>query len=356
MILISFPHNPTTHCVDLQFFRDIVGAGGAARHHDRARFRLCRPGLRRLPAAQHPASGGRQGNRGRNLLHVEELQHGGLARGLLPGESENDRGARRASRAISITASSSRSRSLPSSRCASAPRTPRRSARLPEAPRRAGRRVWTAPAGRWNRRGAPMFVWAPIPERIARMGSLEFSKLLMEKALVAVSPGIGFGPLGEGYVRFALIENEHRTAAGHQVDPAVPEELTPRRRLVRAQSLLLWEQARGYPRVQIVEPLVEQHQQHFPHAGVGRLPDARQSSAVRSRAASSAGYPYAPVLMAGKLTVRLPCFSARSRHAAVTTRQLFRFAVPAVAIHRSRRREKHTVREARRPWSQPRCR
>ena len=45
---------------------------------------------------------------------------------------------------------------------------------------------------------------------IARDGSLEFAKLLMAKALVAVSPGIGFGPLGEGYVRFALVENEHR--------------------------------------------------------------------------------------------------------------------------------------------------
>ena len=55
-----------------------------------------------------------------------------------------------------------------------------------------------------------MFLWAPIPERYRAMGSLEFSKLLMEKALVAVSPGIGFGPLGEGYVRFALVENEHR--------------------------------------------------------------------------------------------------------------------------------------------------
>jgi len=43
------------------------------------------------------------------------------------------------------------------------------------------------------------------------MGSLEFAKLLMEKALVAVSPGIGFGPLGEGHVRFSFIENEHRT-------------------------------------------------------------------------------------------------------------------------------------------------
>jgi alanine-synthesizing transaminase len=55
-----------------------------------------------------------------------------------------------------------------------------------------------------------MFLWAPLPERYRAGGSLEFAKLLMEKALVAVSPGIGFGPLGEGYVRFALVENEHR--------------------------------------------------------------------------------------------------------------------------------------------------
>ena len=55
-----------------------------------------------------------------------------------------------------------------------------------------------------------MFVWAPLPERYRAAGSLDFAKLLMEQALVAVSPGIGFGPLGEGYVRFALVENEHR--------------------------------------------------------------------------------------------------------------------------------------------------
>ena len=59
-------------------------------------------------------------------------------------------------------------------------------------------------------RGA-MFVWARIPEPFRKLTSLEFTKLLLEKALVAVSPGIGFGPLGEGFVRFALIENEQRT-------------------------------------------------------------------------------------------------------------------------------------------------
>jgi len=57
---------------------------------------------------------------------------------------------------------------------------------------------------------ATMFVWAPIPEPFRKMGSLEFTKLLLQEAKVAVSPGIGFGEYGEGYVRFALVENEHR--------------------------------------------------------------------------------------------------------------------------------------------------
>ncbi len=55
-----------------------------------------------------------------------------------------------------------------------------------------------------------MFVWAEIPQKFKTMGSLEFSKLLIEKAKVAVSPGIGFGNYGEGFVRFALVENEQR--------------------------------------------------------------------------------------------------------------------------------------------------
>lgn len=57
---------------------------------------------------------------------------------------------------------------------------------------------------------ATMFVWAEIPDQLKHMGSLEFSKLLLEKAKVAVSPGIGFGDGGDHYVRFSLVENEHR--------------------------------------------------------------------------------------------------------------------------------------------------
>jgi alanine-synthesizing transaminase len=58
---------------------------------------------------------------------------------------------------------------------------------------------------------ATMFVWARIPEPYRHMGSLEFSKKLLTDAKVAVSPGIGFGQYGDEYVRFSLIENEHRT-------------------------------------------------------------------------------------------------------------------------------------------------
>jgi alanine-synthesizing transaminase len=57
-----------------------------------------------------------------------------------------------------------------------------------------------------------MFVWAPIPEPYAEMGSIEFASFLVKEAQVATSPGVGFGPGGDGHVRFALIENEQRTS------------------------------------------------------------------------------------------------------------------------------------------------
>jgi alanine-synthesizing transaminase len=61
---------------------------------------------------------------------------------------------------------------------------------------------------------ASMYVWARIPESFRAQGSVEFTKALLEKAKVCVSPGIGFGALGDEYVRFALIENEHRIRQG----------------------------------------------------------------------------------------------------------------------------------------------
>jgi alanine-synthesizing transaminase len=68
-----------------------------------------------------------------------------------------------------------------------------------------GRAGWPIPAPQ-----ASMFAWAPLPEMFRTLGSLEFSKLLVEKAEVAVSPGVAFGEYGEGHVRIALVENEQR--------------------------------------------------------------------------------------------------------------------------------------------------
>ncbi|MTH98307.1 LL-diaminopimelate aminotransferase [Roseibium sp. RKSG952] len=68
-----------------------------------------------------------------------------------------------------------------------------------------GRAGWTVPAPE-----ASMFCWVPIPEKFKPLGSLEFSKLLLEKAEVAVAPGIGFGEHGDDYVRIGLVENEQR--------------------------------------------------------------------------------------------------------------------------------------------------
>jgi alanine-synthesizing transaminase len=68
-----------------------------------------------------------------------------------------------------------------------------------------GRAGWHIPSP-----SASMFAWAPVPEQFRAIGSVEFAKLLVEKAEVAVAPGLGFGEQGEGYVRLAVVENEHR--------------------------------------------------------------------------------------------------------------------------------------------------
>jgi alanine-synthesizing transaminase len=98
-------------------------------------------------------------------------------------------------------------------------------------------------AAGWNVPSPPasMFAWAPIPERFRELGSLEFSKLLLQKAGVAVSPGIGFGEYGDGHVRLALVENVQRIRQATrnirtflQGDEALPEP--PTQKLPRAAS------------------------------------------------------------------------------------------------------------------------
>ena len=68
-----------------------------------------------------------------------------------------------------------------------------------------GRAGWDIPVPE-----ASMFAWAPIPEQFQYLGSMDFAKKLLTEAKVAVAPGVGFGEEGEGYVRLALVENEHR--------------------------------------------------------------------------------------------------------------------------------------------------
>ncbi len=101
-------------------------------------------------------------------------------------------------------------------------------------------------AAGWNVPSPPasMFAWAPIPPAFAHLGSLEFSKLLMREAKVAVAPGLGFGEHGEGFVRIALVENRQRIRQAVRsiktflgsADRALGRSRTPPRRRLRSPS------------------------------------------------------------------------------------------------------------------------
>ncbi len=94
----------------------------------------------------------------------------------------------------------------------------------------------------WNVPSPPatMFAWAPIPPAFAHLGSLEFSKRLLTEAKVAVAPGLGFGEYGDGHVRIALVENEHRTRQAVRnikrflasADPARPQDVAVQKKVV----------------------------------------------------------------------------------------------------------------------------
>ena len=105
--------------------------------------------------------------------------------------------------------------------------------RLPQAPRRDGRHPSAAPAGTSRRRPPRCSPGRRSPSRSAHLGSLEFSKLLIEHADVAVAPGVGFGEHGDDYVRIALVENEHRI---RQAARNIKRFLSPRRPSSRTTS------------------------------------------------------------------------------------------------------------------------
>jgi alanine-synthesizing transaminase len=209
LILISFPHNPTTTCVELDFFREIVGM--ASRHgtlvvHDFAYADLGfdgykPPSILQVEGAKEVAVEIFSMSKSYNMAGWRVGYCLGNARmigALARIKSYLDYGVFQPIQIASIIALRECQEDTQKI-CAI---YQKRRDVLVTGLDRAG---WPVEKPRGS-----MFVWAPLPERYRAGGSLEFAKLLMEKALVAVSPGIGFGPLGEGFVRFALVENEHR--------------------------------------------------------------------------------------------------------------------------------------------------
>ena len=208
-LLISFPHNPTTTCVDLDFMRQIVRlarAHGTLVVHDFAYADLGfdgykPPSILQVEGAKEVAVEIFSMSKSYNMAGWRVgfcLGNARIIAALARIKSYLDYGVFQPVQIASIIALRE-CLEEPAKICAIY--QSRRDA-LVKGLSQAG---WEIEKPRGT-----MFAWAPLPERYRNAGSLEFSKLLLEKAAVAVSPGIGFGPLGEGYVRFALVENEQR--------------------------------------------------------------------------------------------------------------------------------------------------
>ena len=210
VILISFPHNPTTQCVDLDFFKEIIDLAshhGSMVVHDFAYADLCFDGYRapsilQVPGAKDVAVEIFSMSKSYNMAGWRVgfcLGNPKMIAALARIKSYLDYGVFQPLQIASIIALRE-CEEEPQKICAL---YQKRRDLLVDGLNKAG---WAVEKPKGS-----MFVWAPIPEPFRAAGSLEFSKRLLQNALVAVSPGIGFGPLGEGYVRFALIENDHRT-------------------------------------------------------------------------------------------------------------------------------------------------
>jgi alanine-synthesizing transaminase len=210
MLLISFPHNPTTTCVDLEYLTRIVNlarAHGTLIVHDFAYADLgfdgyTPPSILQVPGAKEIAVEIFSMSKSYNMAGWRVgycLGNRRMIAALARIKSYLDYGVFQPIQIASIVAL----RECDEDTVKIREVYKKRSDVLVEGLCRAG---WPVQPPRGT-----MFLWAALPERYRAAGSLEFAKLLMQKALVAVSPGVGFGPMGEGFVRFALIENEHRT-------------------------------------------------------------------------------------------------------------------------------------------------
>ncbi len=212
MLILSFPANPTTQVVDRAFFERIVEF--AREHdlmvlHDFAYAEICfdgykPPSILEVPGARdiaiefvslsksHSMAGWRVGFAcgNRHMIHaltrIKSYLDYGIPQAIQIGAIQALRGSQDC-----VTENVTEYRERRDALC--------------EGLAQPGPGSWKI-----EKPLATMFVWAPLPEACREIGSLEFSKLLLREAKVAVSPGIGFGPMGEGYVRFALVENKHR--------------------------------------------------------------------------------------------------------------------------------------------------
>jgi alanine-synthesizing transaminase len=209
LLLISFPHNPTTTCVDLDFMREIVRL---ARHHgtlivhdfayaDLGFDGYKPPSILQVEGAKEVAVEIFSLSKSFNMAGWRVgfcLGNPKMIAALARIKSYLDYGVFQPVQIASIIALRE---CEDDTRKICAVYQKRRDALVTGLQRA----KWPIEKPRGT-----MFAWAPVPERFRAGGSLEFAKLLMEKAMVAVSPGIGFGPLGENFVRFALVENEQR--------------------------------------------------------------------------------------------------------------------------------------------------
>jgi alanine-synthesizing transaminase len=213
VIVLSFPHNPTTTCVDLAFMQrmvDFARENEVLLVHDNAYAELGFDGFR--PPSILQADGAKEcavelysmtkafsmaGWRMAYLVGKAEV-----VQALAKLKSYLDYGA---FQPIQIAATVTLNEDPDHPERAQAVYQSRRDA-LCDGLARIGWEV-EPPKG-------TMFVWAPIPEPYRELGSVEFASMLVKEAKVATSPGVGFGPGGDGHVRFALIENEQRIGQG----------------------------------------------------------------------------------------------------------------------------------------------
>jgi alanine-synthesizing transaminase len=211
VIIVSFPHNPTTKCVELDFFERLVAFAhqhGVFLVHDFAYADIAfdgfqPPSMLAVPGAAEVGVELYSLTKGHSMAGWRVgfvLGNAEAVAALAKLKSYLDYGTFQPIQIASIIALNEGDDYVAEVNAVYR----RRRDVLVEGLNRMGWKV-EPPQG-------TMFVWAPLPEPYAEMGSLEFSFHLLEEAAVAVSPGIGFGEAGEGFVRFALVENEHRIA------------------------------------------------------------------------------------------------------------------------------------------------